>query len=68
MDERVESKDKYTVLERVFVITDDGDCIAADALGAICKGLATTDDDKAGEQWVATTVNDSIVFERRLWL
>ena len=68
MNEQVESKDKYAVLERIMVTTDNGNHIAANALGKICLALDATNDDAASEQWVATTIHNSIVFERRLWL
>lgn len=68
MNEQVENNDKYAVLERVMVSTGNGDCIAVKALGRICFALDATNDDAAGEEWVATTISNSIVFERRLWL
>lgn len=68
MNEQVEDNDKYTVLERFVLSTNNGDFIAADALGKVCLALKAKSDDAASEQWVATMGHNCIVFERRLWL
>lgn len=66
MDERVESKNKYEMVEWLGLATGQDHYLSVKTLGAICNALAGLEG--GGEEWCVEHGTTGILFERRIWL